>query len=162
MAGCVAQKISVDQNGAEATWHGRGPRPGVAGFHPPPHQPSPGGSASATPPQGGSDLEACIRRSSITPPLRGSRREGGARSRAGGGQTRRPGRVPRVTTSRTGSEALAASFERLRASRRSHGAPSADSIRTWIMQASSSAIPEPTASPDRLRPPKAPNTHGPS
>ena len=26
----------------------------------------------------------------ITPPLRGSRREGGARSRAGGGQTRRP------------------------------------------------------------------------
>ena len=27
----------------------------------------------------------------ITPPLRGSRREGGARSRAGGGQTPRPG-----------------------------------------------------------------------
>ena len=48
------------------------------------------GSASATPPQGGSDLEACIWRSSITPPLRGSRREGEARSRAGGGQTRRP------------------------------------------------------------------------
>ena len=57
---------------------------------PPPHQPSPGGSASATPPQGGSDLEACIRSSSITPPLRGSRREGEARSRAGGGQTPRP------------------------------------------------------------------------
>ena len=56
---------------------------------PPPHQPSPAGSASATPPQGGSDLKACIRRSSITPPLRGSRREGEARSRAGGGQTRR-------------------------------------------------------------------------
>ena len=56
---------------------------------PPPHQPSPDGSASATPPQGGSDLEACIRSSSITPPLRGSRREGEARSRAGGGQTRR-------------------------------------------------------------------------
>ena len=35
-------------------------------------------------------LPACIRRSSITPPLRGSRREGGARSRAGGGQTPRP------------------------------------------------------------------------
>ena len=52
---------------------------------PPPHQPSPVGSASATPPQGGSDLKACIRRSRITPPLRGSRREGGARSRAGGG-----------------------------------------------------------------------------
>ena len=26
------------------------------GFHPPPHQPSPAGSASATPPQGGSDM----------------------------------------------------------------------------------------------------------
>ena len=24
MAGCVAQKISVDQNGAEATWHAEG------------------------------------------------------------------------------------------------------------------------------------------
>ena len=60
------------------------------GVHPPPHQPSPAGSASATPPQGGSDREACIRRSSITPPLRGSRREGAARSRAGGGQTPRP------------------------------------------------------------------------
>ncbi len=31
-----------------------------------------------------------VQASSITPPLRGSRREGGARSRAGGGQTRRP------------------------------------------------------------------------
>ena len=31
-----------------------------------------------------------VQRSRITPPLRGSRREGGARSRAGGGQTRRP------------------------------------------------------------------------
>ena len=61
---------------------------------PPPHQPSPAGSASATPPQGGSDVAACIRRSSITPPLRGSRREGGARSRAGGGQTRRPSAQP--------------------------------------------------------------------
>ena len=68
---------------------GRAPQPGGASVHPPPHQPSPGGSASATPPQGGSDLEACIRCSSITPPLRGSRREGEARSRAGGGQTRR-------------------------------------------------------------------------
>ena len=57
---------------------------------PPPHQPSPAGSASATPPQGGSDLKACIRSSSITPPWRGSRREGEARSRAGGGQTPRP------------------------------------------------------------------------
>ena len=44
---------------------------GGPGFHSPPHQPSPGGSASATPPQGGSD-------------------QGGARSRAGGGQTPRP------------------------------------------------------------------------
>ena len=49
-----------------------------------------GGPAAATSPQGGSDVAACIRRSSITPPLRGSRREGGARSRAGGGQTPRP------------------------------------------------------------------------
>ena len=32
-----------------------------------------------------------VQRSRITPPLRGSRREGGARSRAGGGQTRRSG-----------------------------------------------------------------------
>ena len=80
---------------------------------PPPHQPSPGGSASATPPQGGSDPEEqtgnilyTINREhglhlakvsgkedcaglNITPPLRGSRREGGARSRAGGGQTPR-------------------------------------------------------------------------
>ena len=31
-----------------------------------------------------------VQRSRITPPMRGSRREGGARSRAGGGQTRRP------------------------------------------------------------------------
>ena len=31
-----------------------------------------------------------VQASSITPPLRGSRREGGARSRAGGGGTRRP------------------------------------------------------------------------
>ena len=31
-----------------------------------------------------------VQASRITPPLRGSRREGGARSRAGGGQTRRP------------------------------------------------------------------------
>ena len=31
-----------------------------------------------------------VQRSRITPPLRGSRREGGARSRAGGGQTPRP------------------------------------------------------------------------
>ena len=48
----------------------------VGTYTPPPHQPSPAGSASATPPQGGSDLEACIRSSSITPPLRGSRRRG--------------------------------------------------------------------------------------
>ena len=40
--------------------------------------------------KGGVIPEACIRSSSITPPLRGSRREGGARSRAGGGQTPRP------------------------------------------------------------------------
>ena len=57
---------------------------------PPPHQPSPVGSASATPPQGGSDTGAPYASLEITPPLRGSRREGGARSRAGGGQTRRP------------------------------------------------------------------------
>ena len=138
------------------------------GVHPPPHQPSPAGSASATPPQGGSDgaspgsagvppaccclwwslsfraaLQAAttsavtttarpkesqgaaagrsrwrrcpsrkpstthktgnmvyimprnrarslVQRSRITPPLRGSRREGAARSRAGGGQTPPP------------------------------------------------------------------------
>ena len=48
------------------------------------------GSASATPPQGGSDTRAPYASLQITPPLRGSRREGGARSRAGGGQTRRP------------------------------------------------------------------------
>ena len=77
---------------------------------PPPHQSSPSGSASATPPRGGSDTErgtnrgcrshirpgtwftscqgmqeALCQASSITPPWRGSRREGGARSRAGGG-----------------------------------------------------------------------------
>ena len=83
---------------------------------PPPHQPSPDGSTSATPPQGGSDTRGAnrghrlhfrlgtwftpcpgyrarslVRRSRITPPLRGSRQDkGGARSRAGGGQTPRP------------------------------------------------------------------------
>ena len=83
-------------------------------------RPQPGGPASTPhrislrlparllrlPLKGGSDLEACIRRSSITPPLRGSRREGGARSRAGGGQTPRPV----SECQRHGSEALAASF----------------------------------------------------
>ena len=53
IAGCVAQGFSVDQEGAEAIWRGRNAL--AAGLHPPPHQPSLGGSASATPPQGGSD-----------------------------------------------------------------------------------------------------------
>ena len=68
------------------------------------------GSASATPPQGGSDTwSALCKASSITPPLRGSRREGGARSRAGGGQTRRPvepeGGKRGVPSSRRGANA---------------------------------------------------------
>ena len=57
---------------------------------PPPHQPSPAARLLRLPLKGGVIPKACIRSSSITPPLRGSRREGGARSRAGGGQTRRP------------------------------------------------------------------------
>ena len=40
--------------------------------------------------QGGVILKRLMQASRITPPLRGSRREGGARSRAGGGQPRRP------------------------------------------------------------------------
>ena len=80
------------QSGAYAATSARRPRAAAwqLGVHPPPHQPSPTGSASATPPQGGSDTEASYASLEITPPLRGSRREGGARSRAGGGQTRRP------------------------------------------------------------------------
>ena len=82
---------------------------------PPPHQPSPFGSASATPPQGGSDTgyeegteivrwtgnmvyilprnraRSPEQASRITPPLRGSRRDkGSARSRSGGGQNAAP------------------------------------------------------------------------
>ena len=65
----------------------------------------------------GNRARRLLQASRITPPLRGSRQDQGeARSRAGGGQTRRPvepeggkRRAPRVTTSRTGSEALAAS-----------------------------------------------------
>ena len=52
-SGCIAQKISVEQDGAEATWRGRAPHLCWPGVCPPPHQPSPGGLASATPPQGG-------------------------------------------------------------------------------------------------------------
>ena len=37
---------------------------------------------------------SCLQASSITPPLRGSRREGEARLRAGGGPTRRPKGMP--------------------------------------------------------------------
>ena len=76
------EKCGLGVSRAPAAW-----RPGV---HPPPHQPSPSGSASATPPQGGSDTGTPYASLKITPPLRGSRREGGARSRAGGGQTPRP------------------------------------------------------------------------
>ena len=67
------------------------------------------GSASATPPQGGSDTRAPYASLQITPPLRGSRREGGARCRAGGGQTRRPiepeGGKRGVPSSRRGANA---------------------------------------------------------
>ena len=44
--------------------------------------------------KGGVILEACKRSASITPPLRGNRREGEARLRAGGGPTRRPKGMP--------------------------------------------------------------------
>ena len=49
---CAQRRVAVSGRGA---W----PRAAVwrAGVHPPPHQPSPTGSASATPPQGGSDWQ---------------------------------------------------------------------------------------------------------
>ena len=68
------------------TRRGRAPHLCWPGVRPPPHQPSPAARLLRLPLKGGVILEACIRRASITPPLRGSRREGGARSRAGGGQ----------------------------------------------------------------------------
>ena len=111
----------------------------LPGVHPPPHQPSPAGSASATPPQGGSDLKACIRRSSITPPLRGSRREGEARSRAGGGQTPRPvepeGGKRRVRRRAGGGQTRRSVSDYQRPQPR----------RRWIV----GAVPERTASPKR-------------
>ena len=84
---CRTKEFS--KSGRCSSWRGRAPQPGGPAS-PPPHQPSPGGSASATPPQGGSDTGTSCAGLKITPPLRGSRREGGARSRAGGGQTPPP------------------------------------------------------------------------
>ena len=47
----------------------------------PPSGSTAGFALSPTPPPGGSDLQACTRRSSITPPLRGSRRSRAGRRR---------------------------------------------------------------------------------
>ena len=69
------QENSVDQGGGDTT--GRGAKVRRSGVGPPPHQPSPYGSAP-------------------TPPLRGSRRDkGSARSRSGGRPRRRRVSAPR-------------------------------------------------------------------
>ena len=103
------------QNQCGAAWR--------IGIHPPPHQPSRAGSASATPPQGGSDTGTPYASLTITLPLRGSRREGEARSRAGGGQTPRPlSPYQRQGQLRVGGVGALEGF------RQSYGAPSAVGI----------------------------------
>ena len=89
----------------------------------------------AFPPQGGSDTGTPYASLKITPPLRGSRREGGARSRAGGGQTRCPRRVPGAARAQpvraplsdysgTGSRALPAPAVNRRVRLLTHASPS--------------------------------------
>ena len=80
----------------------------------PPSGSTTGSALSPTPPRGGSDLEACIRRSSITPPLRGSRR-----SRAGWRRLMRWGGQPIPATSPTSTSTQALQLPPLRGSRRS-------------------------------------------
>ena len=79
--------------------------------------------ASPTPPPGGSDLEACIRRSSITPPWRGSRR-----SRAGRRRLMRWGGQPIPATLPTSTSTQALRLPPSRGSRRSRAA------RRWLMR----------------------------
>ena len=69
----------------------------------PPSGSTAGSALSPTPPPGGSDLKACIRRSSITPPLRGSRRSRADRRRLmrWGGQPI-PATLPTSTSTQEG------------------------------------------------------------